>query len=50
MLLLNVTTCKSKREIGLLLIAVFRKLFNTQNYGHLDHLQMAFNTEEPLLI
>jgi hypothetical protein len=48
MLLLNVTTCK--REIGLLLISVFRKLFNTQNYGHLDHLERAFNIEEQLLI
>ena len=33
-LLLFVTTCETKN--GLLLIAIFRKLFNPQNDGHLD--------------
>ena len=36
----NFTT--SKKRIGLLLIETFRRLINPQNYGHLDHLQVAF--------
>jgi hypothetical protein len=38
------------KKNGLLSIETFRKLFNPYFDGHLDHLQMAFNTEEPLLI
>jgi hypothetical protein len=30
-----------REENGFLLIEVFSKLINTQNYGHLDHLQVA---------
>ena len=29
-------------KTGFLLIEVFSKLFNPQNDGHLDHLQVAF--------
>lgn len=36
----NTTT--SEKKNGLLWIAVFRKLFNLQIEGHLDHLQVAF--------
>jgi hypothetical protein len=36
---LNVTTTE---KTGLLLIEVFRKHFNLQNYGHLDRLLVAF--------
>jgi hypothetical protein len=35
----NITTCKT--ENGFLLIEVFSKLINTQNYGHLDQLWVA---------
>ncbi len=35
----NVTTAEKKS--GLLLIEVFSKLINTQNYGHLDQLWVA---------
>jgi hypothetical protein len=31
----------SEKKTGLLLIETFRKLINTQNYGHLDQLRVA---------
>jgi hypothetical protein len=37
---LYVTTCETK--IGLLLIAVFKRLFNRQIEGHLEMIQVAF--------
>ena len=36
---LKVTT--SEKKIGFLLIETFRKLFNTQSYGHLEMIQVA---------
>jgi hypothetical protein len=36
---LKITTCEKK--IGFLLIEIFRKFFNPQNYGYLDQHRVA---------
>jgi hypothetical protein len=37
----HITTCEKKNVF--LLIEIFRKLFNAQNYGHLDQLHVAIS-------